>query len=144
MDKSETILNDLKQAMLDKKPQEVSVLRMLVAGLKNKRIEIGKKLSDGDVLKLLKKEAKKRQESIELYRKAQREDLVLKEEEELKIIGGYLPEEMSREEIVKVVEKLKENGKLEGDFGMAMKLVMGEVGGKASGKLVAEVVKEVL
>jgi uncharacterized protein len=136
-----TILNDLKQAMLNKEPQKVSVLRMVVASLKNKQIELKKELSDQEVTEVLKKEAKKRQDSVEIYRKAEREELALKEEKEIKVIKGYLPQEMGREEIVKVVLRLKTEGKIDKDFGAAMRLVMAELKGQADGKTVAEVVK---
>jgi uncharacterized protein len=67
--------------------------------------------------------------------------LALKEEKEIKVIKGYLPQEMGREEIVKVVLRLKTEGKIDKDFGAAMRLVMAELKGQADGKTVAEVVK---
>ena len=137
-----TILNDLKQAMLNKEPQKVSVLRMVVASIKNKTIELNKELSDQEVTEILKKEAKKRQESVDIYRKAGREELASKEEAEIKVIKAYLPEEMSRDEIVKVVLKLKTEGKVTADFGLAMRAVLSELKGQADGKTVAEVVRQ--
>jgi uncharacterized protein len=137
-----TILNDLKQAMLNKEPQKVSVLRLVVASIKNKTIELNKELSDQEVTEILKKEAKKRQESVDIYRKAGREELASKEEAEIKVIKAYLPEEMSRDEIVKVVLKLKTEGKVTADFGLAMRAVLSELKGQADGKTVAEVVRQ--
>jgi len=127
--------------MKSKQADKVSVLRMVVTGLKNAEIDKGSELDDNGVEQVLKKEAKKRQEAIELYKKAERKELVEKEEKELEIIKAYLPEEMSEEKLVELVGKLKSEGKLT-DFGTAMKLVMCEVKGQADGKLVAKVVKE--
>lgn len=139
-----TILNDLKQAMLNREPEKVSVLRMVVASLRNKKIEIGQELSDQEVAEVLKKEVKKRNDSVEIYRKVGREELALKEEEEIKIIKTYLPKEMDKEAIVQVVKRLKDEGKIDQDFGTAMRLVLSELKGQADGKTVAEVVKESL
>lgn len=144
MGSSQTIVSDLKQAMLDKEVQKVSVLRMVVAALKNKQIEKGSDLTDDESLAILKKEAKKRNESIEVYKKAGRMELVEKEEGELKILSAYLPETMSKEEVVKRVGELKEKGALGANFGEAMKAAMAEFKGQADGKLIAEVIKETL
>ena len=116
------------------------VLRMVVTGLKNAEIEKGKELDDNDVEQVLKKEAKKRREAIELYKKAERQELVEREEKELEVIETYLPEQMSKEKLEELVLKLKSEGKLT-DFGTAMKLVMAETKGQADGKMAAQVVK---
>ncbi len=144
MVKTETIENDLKQAMLDKQADKVSVLRMLVAGIKNARIEKGEDLNEEDEIKVLKKEAKKRTEAIEIYKKAERNELAEKEEKELQVIKKYLPEEMGAEKIKEIVLEMKAAGELGDDFGSAMKAVMGKLKGGADGKLVAGVVKQEL
>ena len=142
MGKSQTILSDLKQAKKAKEADKVSVLRMLVAAMKNLEIEKKAKLESEDVLRVIKKEAKKRTEAIEMYKKAGRSELVEKETNELKIIKKYLPAIMGKEELVKIVSQMKEAGELGDDFGSAMKAVMTKVKGKADGGLVASVVKE--
>ena len=139
-----TILNDLKQAMLDKQADKVSVLRMVVSSLRNKKIELKKELSDQEVGEVLKKENKKRQDSVDIYRKANREELAKKEEAEIKVIKGYLPKEMDKKEVVKTVTRLKAEGKIDSDFGTAMKVVMAELKGQADGKTISEVVKSSL
>lgn len=144
MDQTKTITIDLKKAMLDKDAQKVSVLRMLVAELKNERIEKGKELTTEEELGVLKKAAKKRKESIEIYQKADRAELAAKETEELKVLQKYLPKEMSKEEVLKIVNQLKDEGGLGSNFGEAMKAAIVKLQGKVDGKIVAEAVKEVL
>ena len=141
---TKTIEDALRQAMLKKEADKVSVLRMLVAGLKNSRIEKGEDLNEEDEMKVVKKEAKKRTEAIEMYKKAGRSELVEKETKELKMLKEYLPEEMGEEKIKEMVAEMKQAGKLGDDFGSAMKAVMGRLKGKADGKLVAAAVKQEL
>jgi len=144
MDQTTTILNDLKQAMKDKKADKVSVLRMLVAELKNKKIEKGDELTNDEVLTIAKKEVKKRNDAIEMYKKASRQELVDKEKSEREILKSYLPEELSKEEVKKIITKLKEDGEIDADFSKAMKVVMAKLKGQADGKMVVQVVKEIL
>jgi len=88
---------------------------------------------------------KKRQESVEAYRQAGREDLARAEEEELKILEEYAPKMLSRDEIAKIVQEvINELNATQKDFGRVMKEVMNRVKGSADGKLVNEVVRELL
>jgi len=97
------------------------------------------------VQKIILKEIKKRQESIEAYRTAGREDLAKAEEEELKILEEYAPKMLSKEEIEQIVSAvISELNATPKDFGKVMKEVMARVKGSADGKLVNEVVKELL
>ena len=124
-----------------------SVLRMLISKLKNKKIEEKvKDLSDEKVLSVIKKMAKQYKESIAQFKMGNRDDLVKKEENELKVISRYLPEEMSKEEIEKIVlEIITETGASSiQDMGMVMKGVMARTGGQADGKVVSNIVKEKL
>ncbi|MEA3355075.1 MAG: GatB/YqeY domain-containing protein [Patescibacteria group bacterium] len=130
--------------MKGKNAGKVLVLRSLVAGLKNGQIEKKAKLTDDEENKIIKKEAKKRKDAILMYKKANRAELVKKEEAELEIIKAYLPKEMSLKEVEKIVKEMKENGKLGADFGSSMKSVMAKLGGKVGGKVVAEAVKKFL
>ena len=97
-------------------------------------------------LKILSSAAKKRKDSIEQYRKANREDLAQSEEEELKIIMGYLPEQISDSEIKSRVEEVahKIDATTKEDFGKLMSAVMKELKGKADGKIVRNTVEKVL
>lgn len=102
------INNDLKEAMKAKNERAVSTLRMVNAVLKNADIEArgtGKPaLSDAEVLAVLQKMIKQRQESVELYKKGGRDDLVAQEEAEIAIISGYLPKQMSESEVKAAIE----------------------------------------
>ncbi len=102
------INNALKEAMKAKNERAVSTLRMVNASLKNADIEArgqGKPaLGDAEVLPLLQKMIKQRQESVELYKKGNRADLVKQEEEEIAIISGYLPKQMSEAEMAAAID----------------------------------------
>ena len=145
-----TINNDLISSMRAKEEQKVSVLRMLIAGLKNKEIEIGKdkekRLTEDQVLAVIKNEVKKRKDSIELYKQGQRKDLAQKEEEEIKIIKKYLPPELNDKEIAKAVEEVTNNFEdaTMNDFGQVMGQVMSKLKGQADGTKVSAVVKKKL
>src|SRR4051794_36170953 len=97
------INNALKEAMKAKNERAVSTLRMVNTTLKNADIEargLSKPaLTDADVLPILQKMIKQRQESVELYKKGARDDLVAQEEAEIAIISGYLPKQMSEAEM---------------------------------------------
>jgi uncharacterized protein YqeY len=104
----------VKQAMKDGDKLRVETLRMVQSALKNKDIEArgtGKTVSGDDVLGVLQKLVKSRQESVELYRKGGREDLVAKEEAEIAIIAGFLPKQMSEAEVkAAIADMIAETG----------------------------------
>ncbi len=143
----EKISGDLKTAMKSGDKARLEVLRFLMAGLnsaqkdKNAK-EPGIALADDEAISILQKEAKRRKEAIELFRKGNRNDLVEKEESDLAIIQEYLPKELSAEEIEKTVADLRAGGL--NDFNALMRESMKVLKGKADGKLVGEVVKKVL
>jgi len=143
----EKIEKDLRTALLKREERKVSTLRLLKASLKNLEIELRpkrKKLDEREVIKVIKKEIKKRKEAVEAYEKGERSDLLSKEKEELEILKNYLPEEISEEEIKKFIkEKIKELSP-EINFGKIMGAVMKELAGQADGERVAELVKKEL
>ena len=109
------INNALKEAMKAKNERVVSTLRMVNATLKNADIEARgaakPALGDADVLSILQKMIKQRQESVELYRKGGRDDLVKQEQQEIDIIAGYLPKQMSDDELKAAIAAIvKETG----------------------------------
>jgi uncharacterized protein YqeY len=111
----DNINNALKDAMKAKDERKVSTLRMVNSSLKNADIEArgaGKPaLGDAEVLPLLQKMIKQRQESVELYKKGNRADLVKQEEEEIAIIAGYLPKQMSEADMTAAIEAaIKDTG----------------------------------
>ncbi|MCD4761509.1 GatB/YqeY domain-containing protein, partial [bacterium] len=114
----EQISNDLKKAMKQKDELRLSVLRMLKTAIKNKQVELKtqENLKDNIVIQVIKSEAKKRQDSIVSYIDGGRQELADKEKQEFEILSEYLPEQMSEEEVRKVVFDV--TGKL-GDIGPA-------------------------
>ena len=148
MNLKEQISKDIKSALKAGDSFTAGVLRMVVAALQNKSIEKRGKgeeeeLTQEEILEILAREAKKRKEAIELYKQGDRQELADNEEKELAIIEKYLPQQMSKEEVVEIVLAIIEKNKPE-NFGEAMKLVMAELKGKADGKMVAEVIKDQL
>lgn len=140
----EKLTDDLKESLKAGTSEKTGVVRFLLAQIHNREIEkrsTGQApiLSDEEAIEVLQKEVKKRREAIELFRKGERPELVQKEEKELTFISGYLPAEMSREELENIIDDLKNQGF--NDFNSLMKEAMKKVKGKAGGKLVSEIVK---
>ena len=127
----------LTEAMKAKDERKVSTLRMVNSSLKNADIEArggGKQpLGDAELLSLMQKMIKQRQESVELYKKGNRADLVKQEEEEIAIISGYLPKQMSDAEMATAIDAaVKETGAT----GMKdMGKVIGALRGQYAGKM---------
>ncbi len=146
MSLKERLKEDMKAALKAKDKEKLSVIRMLQALIKNAEIDKRGELTDEEIISLLQKYAKQRRESIEMYEKGGRQDLVEKEKRELEIVEGYLPKQMSEEEIRELVaEVIKEVGASSPkDFGKVMQAVMPKVKGRADGSLVNRVVRELL
>jgi len=143
----ERISSDLKTAMKNADSFRVGVLRLVSSSFQNEAIAKRTRGAEGDLtedelIAVLKREAKKRRESIDIYTQADRAELAENEERELKIIKEYLPPELSAEEIEKTVKKLVDSGMT--DFSAVMKAAMAEFKGAADGKIVSEAVKKIL
>jgi hypothetical protein len=145
----EKISKDYIQAMKARDSLRIGVLSYIKSVIKYREIENREKekeLTDDDVIDVISKEVKKREEAIEMYRQGRREDLAHKEEEELKVLKEYLPAQMPEEEIrktvVQIIEKLGATGSK--DFGKVMKEAMIEIKGKANGALIKKIVEESL
>ncbi|MFA6306628.1 MAG: GatB/YqeY domain-containing protein [Patescibacteria group bacterium] len=142
----EQINQDLVLAMKSKDAETTSVLRMLIAAARNKEITLRKdgqaELTDEQALEVLSSEIKKRRDSVEAYAAGGRQDLVDKENSEIKILEKYLPEQMSDDELEKVVKEVIAAGAA--DFGRIMGQTMARVKGKADGGKVGEIVKKIL
>lgn len=135
----EQIDKDLVAAMKAKEELKLSVLRMMKAALKNKQIELGKPLADPEAVAVLRTLVKQRRESAEAFHKGGREDLVTKEESEVKIVEAYLPAAASDEDIdAAVAAAIAETGATSAeDLGKVMKAAMAKLAGKnADGKRV--------
>lgn len=143
----EQITNDYKQAMKDKDPIKVSTLSFLRAQLKyamiDKKLE---KLPDVEVITVIKKQVKQRQDSITQFEQGGRQDLADKEKTELDILKSYLPQEMSTEELKGLIEAaVKESGaKSMKDMGNVMKVLLPSIAGRADSRLVSDLVREKL
>ena len=143
----ERITNDYQQALKKKENIRVSTLSFLRAQFKNVMIEKKEKqLEDQDVISVIKKQIKQRQDAIEQYEKGGREDLVVKEKEELNILKTYLPEEMSEGELRSLISEVIQE--LEAtqirDMGRVMKTLLPKIAGRADNKIVSQMVKTAL
>ena len=164
MSLKEQIQQDLNSAIKGKKKIEVSTLRMLNAQILNKEKEKRYKLSkdepeltekelvkksqltDEEVIQVISSEIKKRKESILEFEKGERQDLVEKEKKEIEVLKKYLPEQLSEEEIKKLVkEAIEKVGATElKDIGKIMQELMPQIKGKVDGATVSKIVKELL
>lgn len=147
MEIREKILADMKTAMRDKDSAKLEAIRFLQSAVKYREIEVRPNaITNDDVMGVIKKLVKQRKESIEQYQNAKRQDLVDKETAELKILEGYLPAQMSKDQIEKIVAEIITEVKAASikDMGMVMKAVMAKTQGAADNKLVSEVIKSKL
>lgn len=137
---------DLKVALRKSDKLRLSAIRAVISAAQYAQIDKGKPLEDPDLLGIIAKEAKQRRESIDAFRKGNRQDLVEKEEGELAVLTEYLPQQMTREEIVALATKVMAEVGAKGptDKGKVMGKLMPQVKGRAEGQLVNTVVSELL
>ncbi len=143
----EKLDSEIKAAMLAKNSLRLNTIRMLKSALKYYQIE--KKLealSENDLITITKKQVKQRQDSIESYRAAGRQDLLEKEEAELAILKEYLPQELSTEELEKLVASaIVEVGAVNrNQVGLVMKNAMSKAAGRADGKTINAIAMKLL
>jgi hypothetical protein len=142
----DSIQEALRGALKQQQRVEVATLRLLLSEIKNAEIAQQKPADDNKVLDVITKEVKRHRESIEAFKQGNRRDLVSQEEAELAILMSYLPEQMSRAEIVaaarQVLDAVGANGP--SDKGKVMSQLMPQLKGKADGKEVSEIVTELL
>jgi len=121
-------------------------LRLMIAAFGNARIAAGHELDDDEAIRALQREARQRRDSIEEYRKASREDLAVREEYELGVIEGYLPQALTDDDLQALVRAtIEEVGATgPGDLGKVMGPLMSRVAGRADGKRANELVRELL
>ena len=143
----EQIREDMKEAMKAKEMDKLNAIRMIQAAFKNREIELRPNdISEEELVGVLKKLAKQRKESIETYTAANRKDLADNEAKELKLIEAYLPAQMDRAQIEKIVAQvIAETGaKSQKEMGAVMKAVIAKTAGQADNKIVSELVKSKL
>lgn len=137
---------DLKEAMKSGDKTRLETIRSLKSAIRYAEIEVGHELDDSGTMKVVTKQAKQRRDSIAEFQKAGRTDLVEKETAELAILEAYLPAQLSHDEIkaavlaaVAALNIADING-----MGQVMKKVMADLQGQADGKIVSQIVREVL
>jgi uncharacterized protein YqeY len=140
----EQVLADMKEAMKTRQADRLSAIRMLQAAMKNKEIELRpNEMTEQDALSVVKKLTKQRKDSIEEYAKAGRQDLVDKEAFELTVLEAYLPPQLTKEQIEKMVDEVITalGAKDLKQMGAVIKEVQAKAAGAADGKTISEVVK---
>ncbi len=150
--KEEKLKNELRTALKERDSLKISVLRMLVSAIHNKKIEKrvenkNDELKEGEIAKIVAKEAKKRKEAMDAYKKGNRNDLAEKEKLELEIINNYLPEELNKKQISNIVNDVLskiDKGLTKKDFGRVMKEIAPKIKGRADMGLISEIIKEKL
>ena len=142
----EQIQQDIKAAMLAKDTDTRNTLRLLSAAVKQADVDSGGAIGEAEVEAIVMKQAKQRRESIEEYEKAGRDDLAAPEKIELAVIEKYLPQQMSADEIRALVTNVIAETGADSPKGMGMVMgkLMPQVKGKADGKLVNQIVRELL
>jgi hypothetical protein len=140
----ERLLNEMKEAMKSGDKLRLSTIRMIRSAVKNREIEVRKTLDDEDIFKVIQGMVRKGDESVEQFQTGGRMDLVEKEKKEIEILKSYLPQPLSQEEVLKIIDETIQETQASSlkDLGKVMKAVMPKLGGKADGKLINQWVKE--
>lgn len=140
------LMDDLKQAIKGRDKVRREVIRLLMAGIQNAEIARQADLEDTDILGIIAKDVRQHKESIEAFKQGKRDDLVAQEEAELAILQEYLPQQMTREEIItaarQVIDEVGAQGS--GDKGKVMPRVIAQLKGRADGREINAVVTELL
>ncbi|KRF49763.1 hypothetical protein ASG97_17095 [Bacillus sp. Soil745] len=140
----ERLNNDMKQAMKNKEKDKLSVIRMLKASIQNEALKQRQDLTDDEELTVLSRELKQRKDSLQEFENAGRSDLVDKVRTELVYVEAYMPQQLSEEDISKIVNEtiLEINATSKADMGRVMGALMPKVKGKADGSLVNKLVQQ--
>jgi len=140
------LTDDLKQAMRDGDKVKRSVIRLAMAAIKNAEIARQAALEDADILGIIAKEVRQRKESIEAFKQGDRPDLAAQEEAELAILQEYLPQQMTREEVIAEARRVIDEVGAQGlsDKGKVMPKLIAQLKGRADGREINAVVTELL
>ncbi len=140
------ILEDLKTAMKNQDKERLSVIRMVKGAIQMSELNKKHELSDEEVTDVITKEIKSRKDSINEFKKGNREDLIEKTQAEIDILNEYLPQQLTEEELNKIIDDVFDEIKPEStkDMGKIMKAITPKVKGKADMSLVSKIVKEKL
>jgi uncharacterized protein YqeY len=145
-DLKQKLTGDLKQAMKGGDTLRRSAIRLLLASINNAEIAKHAKLDDADILGIIAKEVRQHQESIESFKQGNRQDLVAKEEAEMAVLREYLPQQITREEIVEAARQVigEVGAQGPGDKGKVMPKLIAQLKGRADGREINAVVTELL
>jgi uncharacterized protein len=140
----ERLVEEMKSAMKSNEKVRLSTIRMIRSSIKNKEIELRKPLDDEAIQKVIQGMVRKGEESLEQFKLGGRMDLVEKESKEIEILKSYLPQSLTQEEMIKIVDQTIQEAQATSlkDLGKVMKSVMPKLQGKADGKLINQLVKE--
>jgi len=140
------LADDLKQALRGEDKLRRSVIRLVMAAIKNAEIARQTTLDDTDILGIIAKETRQRHESIDAFKQGNRPDLVAQEEAEMAILNEYLPQQISREEIIQTARQIIDEVGAQGirDKGKVMPQLIAQLKGKADGREINAVVTELL
>ena len=140
----ERLVEEMKQAMKSNGKLRLSTIRMIRSAVKNKEIELRKKLNDEDIHRVIQAMVRKGEESLEQFRNGGRMDLVEKEGKEIEVLKSFLPQSLSQEEVIEIIDRAIEEAQASSlkDLGKIMKSVMPKLQGKADGKLINQLGKE--
>lgn len=140
------LTSDLKQAMREGDKVKRSVIRLVMSAIGNAEIAKQAVLEDGDILGIIAKEVRQRQESVEAFKQGNRPDLVAQEEAELAVLNQYLPQQFTREEIIAearhIIDEVGARGPA--DKGKVMPKLITQLKGKADGREINAIVTELL
>ncbi len=146
IDLKQKLTEDLKQALRNREEVRLATIRLLVAAIKNTEIARQATLKNADVLGVIAKEIKQREESIEAFKKGNRADLVAREEAEMAVLKSYMPQQMTHEEIIaeacRVIQEVGAVGP--SDKGKVMPQLIAQLKGRADGREINAVVTELL
>ncbi len=142
----EKILNDLKEAMKNQEKTKLSVIRMVKGAMQMEELNLKRPLTDEEVVMVISKQIKTRKESIVEFEKGNRQDLIDQTNAEIEILNTYMPEQLSEEEVLKIIEEAfnEVNPKAPSDMGKIMGLVSPKLRGKADMSFVSKTIKEKL
>jgi len=140
------LADDQKNAMKSGDKLRLSVIRMVRAKIKNAEIEKRDALNDDETLKVVARDVKQHKESITAFKDGNRTELAEKEEAELAILMEYMPQQMSKDEVVAIIKQVIDEAGATGqqDKGKVMGVIMARVSGKADGKEVNQIVMDLL
>jgi uncharacterized protein YqeY len=146
MSLEDKIRSDMNNALKTGQKEKLSTLRTALAQIKDERIRKKGELTDDDVVIVLTRAVKSRKDSIEMYKQGGRQDLVDRETAEVELLQSYLPEQMSENEITKIVKEIIDSSGASDikDIGKVMGPAMAKLKGKADGKMVQQIARSLL